>query len=67
MSLRYAIPRLAIRTLKSPAGLTRSVRCMGSVSAIDSGVFRSLFGTDEIRKVGRTFSPKHLLWDLQSD
>ncbi|KAJ5084689.1 hypothetical protein NUU61_009268 [Penicillium alfredii] len=26
-------------------------RCIGSVSAIDSSIFRTLFGTDEIRKV----------------
>lgn len=26
-------------------------RTMGTVSAIDSSIFRSLFGTDEIRKV----------------
>jgi 3-carboxy-cis,cis-muconate cycloisomerase len=33
---------------------------MGSVSAIDSAIFRSLFGTDEIRKVDSSH-PKSML------
>jgi hypothetical protein len=51
MSLSYAITRVAAKTLNNPACFTRSLRRMGSVSAIDSGIFRSLFGTDEIRQV----------------
>jgi hypothetical protein len=51
MSLYYAITRVAAKKLNNPACFTRSLRRMGSVSAIDSGIFRSLFGTDEIRQV----------------
>ncbi|KAJ9199921.1 hypothetical protein DTO164E3_4378 [Paecilomyces variotii] len=37
-----AVPRIRIASQR---------RLMGSVSAIDSGIFRTLFGTEEIRKV----------------
>jgi hypothetical protein len=36
---------------KSMASSNSGRRTMGTVSAIDSSIFRSLFGTDEIRKV----------------
>ncbi len=47
----------AALSLRKPTFHTRvtmaqaTARYMGSVSAFDSGVFRTLFGTDEIRKV----------------
>jgi hypothetical protein len=39
------LPRGPLRTVYIPK------RSLGSVSAIDSSIFRTLFGTEEIRKV----------------
>jgi hypothetical protein len=39
------LPRGSIRPVYFPK------RSLGSVSAIDSSIFRTLFGTEEIRKV----------------
>ncbi|KAL4789476.1 L-Aspartase-like protein [Aspergillus venezuelensis] len=48
MSLFKQLSRLSRRQLQVPRIPARS---LGSVSAIDSSIFRTLFGTEEIRKV----------------
>ena len=51
MFLSRALLRTPLLRSKFVAPCTTYRRNMGSVSAIDSAIFRSLFGTDEIRKV----------------
>lgn len=47
-TLRRALVTVPRKSMSSIGG---SRRTMGTVSAIDSSIFRSLFGTTEIRKV----------------
>ena len=46
--------------LRPVTTLHMSRRALGSVSAIDSSIFRSLFGTEEIRKVCVCSSSFHI-------
>lgn len=48
--------QLARRARQIPCITPTAKRHLGSVSAIDSSIFRTLFGTDEIRKVGCSIS-----------
>jgi hypothetical protein len=52
-------PFLRSRFVVPPTTFRRN---MGSVSAIDSAIFRSLFGTDEIRKVWNSSGPESYSW-----
>lgn len=47
----FILRRAAFRVVQKNFAFVQPRRKMGSVSAIDSAVFRTLFGTEEIRKV----------------
>jgi hypothetical protein len=51
MFLSRALLCTSLLRSRSVVSSTKLRRNMGSVSAIDSAIFRSLFGTDEIREV----------------
>jgi hypothetical protein len=56
MSMFLRLARLSRATTGRPIVAIISAngrRSIGSVSAIDSSIFRTLFGTEEVRKVGR--------------